>query len=293
MSGISPQTQSMERIRDDHPRGPFRCAVLDFDGTLSLLRADWQGLMTRMMVDILAATGTPESATDLTAIVQEFVVRLTGEPTIAQMQALAEHVRRRGQAPRELPEYLAQYGALLMAEAGARIDAIRACRQAPDEHLVPGARRLLSNLEQQGLLLVLASGTELSHVIHETEVLKLTAFFGPRIHGPVGDDPSFSKQHVIEQLLAQRGWCGNELVVIGDGTAEIRAAKSVGALAIGVASDEVARGGRVNQLKREHLLRAGADVIVPDFQCVGPLLELFGLEPRMRDGETERRREAN
>jgi phosphoglycolate phosphatase-like HAD superfamily hydrolase len=249
--------------------------VVDFDGTLSLLRADWQGLMTRMMVEILAATGTSESAAELTAIVQEFVVRLTGEPTIAQMQALAEHVRRRGQKPRELPEYLAQYAALLMAEAGARIDAIRAGRQAPDEHLVPGSLQLLSSLEHRGLLLVLASGTERSHVVHETEVLGLTPFFGSRIHGPNGDDPSFAKQTVIEHLLAERDWRGDELVVIGDGTAEIRAAKAVGALAIGVASDEVARGGRVNQLKRDHLLRAGADVIVPDYQMHDAILELL------------------
>jgi len=44
---------------------------------------------------------------------------------------------------------------------------------------------------------------------------------------------------------------------------------------VGVASDEVHRSGRINPLKREHLLRAGADVIVPDYRNLVPLLRLL------------------
>ena len=44
------------------------------------------------------------------------------------------------------------------------------------------------------------------------------------------------------------------------------AIKAVGGLALGVASDEVNRDGSINALKREHLLRAGADLIIPDYQ---------------------------
>ena len=88
-----------EIISPLHPRGPFRCAVFDFDGTLSLLRGNWQGLMVPPMVEILAATNSGESRERLTAIVEEFVTRLTGQPTIVQMRALAVEVTKRGQQP--------------------------------------------------------------------------------------------------------------------------------------------------------------------------------------------------
>ena len=46
----------IEVVNDRFPRGEFRAAILDFDGTLSLLRRNWQDVMIPMMVDLLAAT---------------------------------------------------------------------------------------------------------------------------------------------------------------------------------------------------------------------------------------------
>ncbi|HEX5104255.1 MAG TPA: hypothetical protein VFV87_10615, partial [Pirellulaceae bacterium] len=97
---------ALEIVSANYPPGPFRCVVFDFDGTLSLLRADWQGLMIPMAVEILAATGTDEPRERLSEIVTEFVTRLTGRPTIVQMQALADEVRRRGQTPDDPLAYL-------------------------------------------------------------------------------------------------------------------------------------------------------------------------------------------
>ena len=58
----------LEIINPHHLRGPFRCAVFDFDGTLSLLRGNWQGLMVPPMVEILAATNSGESHAALTEL---------------------------------------------------------------------------------------------------------------------------------------------------------------------------------------------------------------------------------
>src|SRR6266581_1425519 len=100
---------ALEIVNPDHHRGPFRCAVFDFDGTLSLLRGNWQGLMVPMMVEALAATGSGESRTELTAIVEEFVTRLTGQPTMQQMLALCDEVKKRGR-PRPDPQvYFRRY----------------------------------------------------------------------------------------------------------------------------------------------------------------------------------------
>src|SRR5438552_6512341 len=92
----------LEIVNPNYIRGPFRCAVFDFDGTLSLLRGNWQGLMVPMMVEALAATGSDESRERLTAIVEEFVTRLTGQPTMQQMFALADEIEKRSR-PRPDP----------------------------------------------------------------------------------------------------------------------------------------------------------------------------------------------
>src|SRR5262245_20827290 len=89
----------VEIVNSNYPRRPFRCVVFDFDGTLSLLRGNWQGQMVPMMVETLLATGTSESHESLTALVEEFVTRLTGQPTMQQIEALRSEVVRRGKSP--------------------------------------------------------------------------------------------------------------------------------------------------------------------------------------------------
>lgn len=270
-----PTMGQLEIIRPDYPRGPFQIAVIDFDGTLSLLRANWQGIMIPMMVEILAATSSGESRDQLRSVVEEFVTRLTGEPTIVQMQALANEIASRGQSPLDPLEYLAQYHAELLKQTAQRIAAIQSGKATADEMMVPGSRQFLEQLRERGMLLVMASGTELADVQREAGILGLDGFFEGRIHGPVHNDPHFSKQRVIEQLVLDNRTTGSRVVAFGDGPAEILAVRTVGGLAIGVASDEIERSGRINPLKHEHLIRAGADIIIPDFQNTSDLLRIL------------------
>lgn len=264
-----------EIVNPDHPRGPFRAIVFDFDGTLSLLRGNWQGLMIPPMVETLVGLGTGEPRDELNALVTDFVTRLTGQPTMLQMEALCDEVARRGQ-PRPSPQqHLDDYLALLLAQTGQRVNAVKSGTRPADDLMVPGSRQLVERLARRGLLLVISSGTELDHVREETAVLGLDPFLGPRIYGPIANDRTFSKQRVLEMLIAERGLRGSEIACIGDGPAEILAAKAVGGLAIGVASDELERSGKINPLKREHLLRAGADVIVPDYRNITAVLRLL------------------
>ncbi|MCU0878855.1 MAG: HAD family hydrolase [Pirellulaceae bacterium] len=268
-----------EIVDPNYPRGPFRCAVFDFDGTLSLIRGNWQGLMIPRMVEVLLATGTQEPRDVLVEIVSEFVTRLTGRPTMLQMEALADEVARRGQ-PRPDPQvHLDEYLERLIAQSQERIRAVQTAQTPADELLVPGSRPLVEHLAERNLLLVISSGTELDHVRHEAGILGLASHFAPRIYGPVNNDPSFSKQRVLEMLIAEHGLAGHEIVCIGDGPAEILAGRAVGALTIGVASDEVDRSGHIHPLKREHLLRSGVHAVIPDYRRLGDVLALLGMAP--------------
>ena len=116
---------SIEIIRRDLPRGGYRAVLFDFDGTLSLVRRNWQDVMIPMMVDVLKETGTKESEEDLHEIVEDFVMRLNGRQTIYQMIQLVEEIAKRGGAPKEPLEYKREYHGLLARRIEHRITALK------------------------------------------------------------------------------------------------------------------------------------------------------------------------
>jgi phosphoglycolate phosphatase-like HAD superfamily hydrolase len=266
----------IEIINSDLPRGRFRSVLFDFDGTLSLIREGWPQVMIPMMVEELQATGTPESPAQLTTVVEEFVMRLNGRQTIYQMIQLAEEVSRRGGHPQDPLFYKHRYHELLMDRILSRLQALQSGAARAEEWTVPGSHALLDNLSRRGLTLYLASGTDLKYVRLEADLLGLTPYFGSRIHGALDDHASFSKKMIIDQILETHDLHEQELLAFGDGFVEIEEVKRVGGVAIAVASDEVKRRG-INQWKRRRLIRAGADMVIPEYRQQERLLRfLFG-----------------
>src|SRR5262245_57361698 len=143
----------IEIVRPDFSRGPFRAAIFDFDGTLSLLRRNWQDVMIPMMVEVLAATGTRESREVLHSHVEEFVMRLNGKQTIYQMMQLADEVKLRGGKPREPLAYKRQYHDLLWQQVGGRVESVRSGERPAEELTVPGSEKLLAALVERGVTL--------------------------------------------------------------------------------------------------------------------------------------------
>lgn len=111
----------------------------------------------------------------------------------------------------------------------------------------------------------------------EAALLGLAEFFGHHIYGS-SRGMAFSKKDVIERIMREERIEGHHLLSFGDGPVEIEFTKAVGGLAIGVASDEDVNGSHhVDPFKREQLLRAGADAIIPDYAEHQLLLrEIFG-----------------
>ncbi|HXG08427.1 MAG TPA: HAD family hydrolase, partial [Gemmataceae bacterium] len=231
----------IEILNPDLPRGRFRSVLFDFDGTLSLIREGWPQVMIPMMVGILRETGTSETEAELTAVVEEFVMRLNGRQTIYQMIQLADEVRRRGAEPLEPLAYKHRYHDLLMERIRGRIEALESGAATAEEWTVPGSHALLDGLRRRGVTLYLASGTDLKYVRHEAALLGLTPYFEPHIYGALDDYKNFSKRMVIERILHEHGLRGEELLGFGDGFVEIEEVKRVGGVAVAVASDEVNR----------------------------------------------------
>ncbi len=266
----------IEILRADFPRGRFRAVLFDFDGTISLIRRNWQAVMIPMMVDVLAATGTSETRDELAAHVEEFVMRLNGKQTIFQMLRLEEEVRARGGGPKTALEYKHEYHTRLWAQISGRREGLADGSIAPESLTVPGAHELLAALVARGLTLYLASGTDLNYVRDESRALQVDQFFGPRIYGALDDYQNFSKALTIQRILGDMGAKGDELLAFGDGFVEIEETRRVGGVAVGVASEEETRQG-VNAWKRNRLTQAGADLIIGDYRRLDELLATLGI----------------
>ncbi len=255
---------SIEIINPNVERGRIKHALFDFDGTISLIREGWQQVMVPMMVDVLAELHTGETREELTALVTEYVDRLTGKQTIYQMIRLAQEVRKRGGQPREPLEYKHQYLDLLWERIEHRVAGLREGRIAPEEMRVPGSKEMVQALKRRGVKIYLASGTDRPYVLDETDALEMTPYF-EGIYGALDKYEDFSKAMVIEMIIEENDLHGPELVGFGDGYVEIQNVKEVGGIAVGVATDEARREG-VDEWKRNRLITAGADLIIADFR---------------------------
>jgi len=241
-----------------------RVALFDFDGTLSLIRTGWVDVMCPMMVEILADLKTGESEQELAALVEDFVARLTGEQTIYQMVELARQVELRGGKPLAPLAYKKMYNDRLMAKIEYRREELRQGKVAPEKYVVPGARALLEAFRERGLKMYCASGTDQLYTQEEARLIQVDHYFNGGIYGAVDDYKKFSKEILIQKMIASLECRGEELVGFGDGYVEIKNVKDVGGIAVGVATAEP-ECRVVDEWKRERLVSVGADFIIPNF----------------------------
>jgi phosphoglycolate phosphatase-like HAD superfamily hydrolase len=224
-------------------------------------------VMVPMCVQQLIALGSGESEAQLEQVVEEFVWRLTGKETIYQMMALCEAIRARGGEPLPPLTYKKMYLDRLWMRIRDRLEALRERRASPETYLVPGARQLLETLTARGLMLYLASGTDDANVKEEAALLDIARYFDGRIFGAHDDMKRFSKAMLVQQIVSQAGFERDELVVFGDGFVEIEEVKKVGGVAIGVATHEP-ECLTIDDWKKQRLIAAGADVIIPNYRSV-------------------------
>jgi phosphoglycolate phosphatase-like HAD superfamily hydrolase len=243
-----------------------KVALFDFDGTLSLIRSGWEGVMVPMMVEILAELKTGESEEELRALVEDFVARHTGEQTIYQMIELTQQVEKRGGKPLPPLHYKRMYHDRLMQKIQHRRDALREGQVSAEQYLVPGSRPILEDLTERGLKLYCASGTDEEFTLEEARLLEIDHYFDGRIYGALDDYKTFSKEILIRKMVSRMECHGDELLGFGDGYVEIKNVKDAGGVAVGVATDEP-ECQVVNPWKRERLVKVGADFIIPNFLC--------------------------
>jgi len=266
----------MEKLKEFTSRPAVQAVLFDFDGTISTLRCGWEAVMKPLMLEMISGGKGYDEA--LEKEVDDYINESTGIQTIHQMKWLAETVHERGNnpgAPTDPWWYKGEYNRRLMENVGKRVEALKDGSAAKETYLIEGSEAFLKTLCEKGVKLFVASGTDHPDVVNEATALGLAQYFTEIAGAPLGSE-NCSKEKVIADLIEKEGLNGDQFAVIGDGKVEIRLGNEAGARTIGLASDEENLHG-VNPVKRERLIKAGADVICGDFNELTEILEFLGL----------------
>jgi rfaE bifunctional protein kinase chain/domain len=274
----------IEKVTDHKPTKRIRHAIFDHDGTVSVLRQGWEGIMEPMMVAAILGprlTDIDDATHDrVVSAVRAFIDRSTGIQTLAQMKGLVDLVHEFGLVPQgginDEFGYKAIFNKEMLAVVRERVAQLERGALAPDDWQIKGAHQMLELLHAAGVKLYLASGTDEGDTAAEAHILGHAHLFTGGIFGAVGDLRLEAKRDVLARIIGSSGASSGEIVVIGDGPVEIREGRRFGAYTVGIASDEIRRHG-LNLRKRARLIRAGADLIIPDFCQAEALLAQLGI----------------
>jgi phosphoglycolate phosphatase-like HAD superfamily hydrolase len=214
--------------------------------------------------------------------VDEFIDKTTGIQTLMQMKILLGIIREFGFVPDDemLDEsgYKEIYNKELMKMVKEREKKLMSGELMVDDLTIKNAVPFLKRLYDSGVKLYLTSGTDEADVKHEAAVLGYDYLFDGRIHGAVGDVNKEAKKIVLDRILDSIGKSeAGHIVTFGDGPVEIRETHKRGGITVGIASNELRRYG-LNEAKRTRLIKAGADIVVPDFSQADHLLDLLNIK---------------
>jgi hypothetical protein len=102
--------------------------------------------------------------------------------------------------------------------------------------------------------------------------------FEGQIYGAVGEVTKDAKKVVLDRILNTIGEESfDKVATFGDGPVEIRETHKRGGITIGIASNELKRFS-LNERKRTRLIKAGADIIIPDFSQIHQLLNVLNIK---------------
>lgn len=271
----------IETIRPVPEAAAFQGAVFDFDGTVSLLTEGWQDDMLNQFFDTLRRyVPVPESEIAATRqTIADFIFGLTGKSPIYQCIRLSEEILARGGQEVNPDDILAEYTVRMANRLRGRHEQLRSDQARPEQYMVPGIRPFLDILRAAGLHILLVSGSEIKLVRPQCELLQITDYFDGGIFGPPEDSRNFAKEAVIRDFIDRFQLEDSRIVGFGDGYVETKFVHDIGSYAVGLATNETTRDGKVNGWKRQRLLEAGADAIVPDFSQPEELACALGIIP--------------
>ena len=279
------ESSGIEIVNKWKDKPEIKYAIFDHDGTISTLREGWELIMAPMMIKSILGDHYNEvdDATyrKIKSQVQDYIDKTTGIQTLVQMHGLLGLINEYGFVPAakmlDAEGYKKIFNDELLKMVRAREKKYAGKELGLEDVTIKNSVPFLEKLFGSGVKLYLASGTDVEDVITEANALGYAHLFEGRIFGSVGDIHRDAKKMVLDHILDAIGESASgKLVTFGDGPVEIRETRKRGGITVGVASNEIRRYG-LNEHKRTRLIKAGADLIIPDFSEYNLLLGLFNM----------------
>ena len=284
MANYLPDSE-IEIINDRKEKPDIQYAIFDHDGTLSTLREGWEHIMAPMMIKAILGEKYKDAGVDIYKKIEErvneYIDKTTGIQTLVQMKGLVDIIREFGFVPEEniLDEfgYKKIYNDELLEMVKIRERKFANGELSLDDLTVKNAIAFVKKLYDAGIQLYLASGTDEEDVKSEAHTLGYDHLFTGGIYGAVGDINIEAKRIVLNRILDKIGHdASTQIITFGDGPVEIRETRKRGGLTVGVATNELRRY-ELNPKKRTRLIKAGADIVIPDFSQYSKLLKLLNI----------------
>jgi len=275
----------IEIITRWHRHPEIKHAIFDNDGTISTLREGWEQIMAPMMIKAILGDryeDTDESGLiKVKSAVDDLIDKTTGIQTLRQMVYLAGLVRDFGFVQEgdilDAQGYKEIYNEDLIEMVRRREEKLSRKEITIDDLTIKNAIPFLKLLYDKGIKLWLTSGTDIADVKHEAAILGHDYLFEGRIYGGTGNINAEAKKMVLDSILDSIGKEeAASIITFGDGPVEIRETHKRCGLTAGVASNELRRFG-LNPAKRSRLIKAGADIIIPDFSQADILLGMLNI----------------
>ncbi|OVE78550.1 hypothetical protein BVY01_05140, partial [bacterium I07] len=199
-------------LNNDLQLGLIKHAIFDFDGTISILREGWEKIMEPVMIESIC--GDHEPTSEIINDIRRFIDETTGIQTILQMEGLVKMVREYGLVPEEKVldawGYKRIYNDRLMVPVRERIEELESGSKTLEDYTLHGALKFCRTLDDRGVTMYLASGTDRNDVVNESEKVSAAQYFKGGIHGAIGTIEEYSKGNGIKEILKAHRLSGPE-----------------------------------------------------------------------------------
>ena len=246
-------------VREKPEISQIKCVVLDYDGTLTTLRKGWDKILSayaREKVNPGSLEKIPELEEKLLHLT-DHAGGTTPKQLMSRLVAIIDHFGFVKAAPIDF--YAKEYADHFNEQINDRVSNFHIDGES---YVINGVRPMLKFLDEKKTINYVVTGSCTHAVTDELNKLLLDNHF-KRVYGASLETIGNLKEDAIREIMDRHSLNNHEVLIVGDGSTEIKAADTLNLPSIGIASDE--HSGGLCQRKRSNLLDLGAHVIIHDY----------------------------
>ncbi len=239
----------------------IKCIVLDYDGTLTTLRKGWDLILTDYAREKINPNGLPCDGLD--EEIRHLCAHAGGttpKQLVSRLMAIMDKMNLIEKSEIKSVEFYAKDYADHFQE---KIDdRVRRFATESESYVIKAVRPMLDFISSKNTMNYIVTGSCETAVKEELQKLDMIHHF-ERVYGASLEMDGNLKLDAMKEIMDRHQLTPCQILIVGDGSTETRAAAELQLPAIGIASDE--HTGGFCSKKREMLADLGAHAIIADY----------------------------